>query len=131
MSLPSAPVVRNVFRACVVTAVRESEALMAQLLAATRTALAKEEAETRNVTQRDTASDALRLLDQHEAALLKAYPMPCSKSLPKGQRVPKPAKLTRLAWILASCHWWTTRKYRRRWSCRVPSKWHCTPPMPR
>ena len=75
MSLPSAPVVRNVFRACVVTAVRESEALMAQLIEATRTALTSEEAETRNVAQRDTASDALRLLAQHEAALLKAYPM--------------------------------------------------------
>ena len=74
-TLPSAPVVRNVFRACVVTAVRESEALMAQLIAATRTALTNEEAETRSVTQRDTASDALRLLGQHEAALLKAYPM--------------------------------------------------------
>ncbi len=74
-TLPSAPVIRNVFRACVVTAVRESEALMAQLIAATRTALTSEEAETRNVTQRDTASDALRLLSQHEAALVKAYPM--------------------------------------------------------
>ena len=73
--LPSAPVVRNVFRACVVTAVRESEALMAQLIEATRTALVSEEETTRNVAQRDTASDALRLLAQHEAALVKAYPM--------------------------------------------------------
>lgn len=72
---PSAPVVRNVFRACVVTAVRESEALMVQLIEATRTALTSEEAQTRNVVQRDTASDALRLLGQHEAALVKAYPM--------------------------------------------------------
>lgn len=72
---PSAPVVRNVFRACVVTAVRESEALMAQLIEATRTALTSQEAETRNVTQRDTASDALRLLAQNEATLVKAYPM--------------------------------------------------------
>ena len=72
---PSAPVVRNVFRACVVTAVRESEALMAQLIEATRIALTSEETETRNVTQRDTASDALRLLSKHEATLIKAYPM--------------------------------------------------------
>jgi hypothetical protein len=47
-----------VFRACVVNAVRESEALMAQLIAATRTALVSEEESTRNVVQRDTASDA-------------------------------------------------------------------------
>ncbi|WP_084153763.1 DUF1631 family protein [Simplicispira psychrophila] len=72
---PSAPVVRNVFRACVVTAVRESEVLMVQLIEATRTALISEEAETRNVVQRDTASDALRLLGQHEVGLVKAYPM--------------------------------------------------------
>jgi hypothetical protein len=64
-----------VFRACVVNAVRESEALMTQLIAATRAALAHEEAETRNVAQRDTASDALRLISLHEAALVKAYPM--------------------------------------------------------
>ena len=74
MSL-SAPVVRNVFRACVVSAVRESEALMGQLIETTRTALVSEEETTRNVAQRDTASDALRLLTQHEATLVKAYPM--------------------------------------------------------
>lgn len=71
----SAPLLRTVFRACVVNAVRESEALMTQLIAATRMALAHEEAETRNVAQRDTASDALRLISLHEAALVKAYPM--------------------------------------------------------
>ena len=74
MSL-SAPVVRNVFRACVVSAVRESEALMGQLIETTRTALVSEEETTRNVAQRDTASDALRLLTQHETTLVKAYPM--------------------------------------------------------
>lgn len=71
----SAPLLRTVFRACVVTAVRESEALMAQLIAATRSALISEEESTRNVAQRDTASDALRLLGQHEPGLVKAYPM--------------------------------------------------------
>lgn len=71
----SAPLLRTVFRACVVNAVRESEALMAQLIEAMRTALISEEAQTRNVVQRDTASDALRLLGQHDAALVKAYPM--------------------------------------------------------
>lgn len=71
----SAPLLRTVFRACVVNAVRESEALMTQLIAATRTALTHEEAETRNVVQRDTASDALRLISLHESALVKAYPM--------------------------------------------------------
>ena len=71
----SASVLRTVFRACVVNAVRESEALMAQLIAATRAALVSEEESTRNVVQRDTASDALRLINQHEPALVKAYPM--------------------------------------------------------
>lgn len=71
----SAPLLRTVFRACVVTAVRESEELMAQLIAATRSALISEEESTRNVAQRDTASDALRLLGQHEPGLVKAYPM--------------------------------------------------------
>lgn len=87
---PSAPVVRNVFRACVVTAVRESEALMAQLIEATRTALTSEEAETRNVTQRDTASDALRLLTQHEATLVKAYPMALLEIFAEGPAGTKP-----------------------------------------
>lgn len=71
----SAPLLRTVFRTCVVNAVRESEALMAHLLQATREALANEEAQTRQVAQRDLASDALRLLGQHEAGLVKAYPM--------------------------------------------------------
>lgn len=66
---------RSVFRACVVNAVREGEALMVQLIAVTREALLHQESGTRDIVRRNTASDALRLLGQHEAQLIKAYPM--------------------------------------------------------
>lgn len=66
---------RSVFRACVVNAVREGEALMAQLIAVTREALLHQESGTRDIARRNTASDALRLLEQHEKQLIKSYPM--------------------------------------------------------
>ena len=67
---------RNVFRACIVNAVREGETLMAQLIGVTREALARQESGgTRDIARRNTASDALRLLGQHEKQLIKAYPM--------------------------------------------------------
>lgn len=66
---------RNVFRACVVNAVRGGEALMEKLVAVTRNALTAEEASVRNIQQRNLASDSLRLLGQHEAALVKGYSM--------------------------------------------------------
>ncbi len=66
---------KNVFRACVVNAVREGEALMGQLVQVTRSALTAEETTVRSIPQRNLASDSLRLLGQHEAALVKAYPM--------------------------------------------------------
>ena len=67
---------RNVFRACIVNAVREGETLMAQLIGVTREALARQESGgTRDIARRNTAGDALRLLGQHEAQLVKAYPM--------------------------------------------------------
>lgn len=71
----SVPRSRNVFRACVVNAVREGEALMAQMVESTKTALEEQESGTRDMARRNTASDALRLLRQHEAQLIKAYPM--------------------------------------------------------
>lgn len=71
----SVPRLRTVFRACVVNAVREGEDLMAQLIQVTRGALGSEESSTRNIAQRNLASDALRLLGQHESTLVKAYPM--------------------------------------------------------
>ncbi len=71
----TAPRSKNVFRACVVNAVREGEALMGQLVQVTRSALTAEETTVRSIPQRNLASDSLRLLGEHEAALIKAYPM--------------------------------------------------------
>lgn len=62
-------------RSCVVTAVRESEALMARLVQATTDALGQQEQDPRSSAQRDAASDARRLLDQHGPALVRGYPM--------------------------------------------------------
>ncbi|EER58997.1 conserved hypothetical protein [Acidovorax delafieldii 2AN] len=70
-----APSSRTVFRACVVNAVRGGEALMGQLVQITKGALTGEESSTRDIQRRTLVSDALRLLGQHEAALVKAYPM--------------------------------------------------------
>ena len=70
-----APRSRTVFRACVVNAVREGEALITELIKVTRGALKGKEAEMRDIARRNLLSDALQLLDQHEAAMVKAYPM--------------------------------------------------------
>lgn len=48
---------------------------MGQLVAVTRSALTAEETSVRSIPQRNLASDSLNLLTQHEAALIKAYPM--------------------------------------------------------
>ncbi|MBT9513240.1 MAG: DUF1631 family protein [Acidovorax sp.] len=74
MSL-SASRLRTVFRACVVNAVRGGEALMVQLVKVTQGALTGEESGSRNIQQRNLISDSLRFLNQHEAALVKGYPM--------------------------------------------------------
>ncbi|KRC20493.1 DUF1631 family protein [Acidovorax sp. Root219] len=71
----AAPSSKTVFRACVVNAVRGGEALMDKLIAVTRSALTAEESTVRNIQQRNLASDSLRLLGQHEAALVKGYSM--------------------------------------------------------
>ncbi|PWW46489.1 DUF1631 family protein, partial [Melaminivora alkalimesophila] len=71
----SAPRATSVFRACVVQAIREGEALMQGLAGATRTALGEREERSRDIAQRSLVADALRLLGQHEAALVKAYPL--------------------------------------------------------
>lgn len=70
-----APSSRTVFRACVVNAVRGGEALMQELIKVTQSALSGEESTVRNIQQRNLVSDSLRLLNQHEAALVKGYPM--------------------------------------------------------
>jgi hypothetical protein len=66
---------KAVFRACVVNAVRGGEALMGQLVKVTQGALTEEESSNRNIQQRNLISDSLRFLNQHEAALVKGYPM--------------------------------------------------------
>jgi hypothetical protein len=81
-----------VFRACVVNAVREGESLMQQLVTVTRGALATQENELRDIARRNLASDALRLLNQHEAALLKGYPMALLEVFADG---PEPARTTK------------------------------------
>lgn len=83
---------RTVFRSCVVNAVREGEALMQQLVQITRGALTSQEAELRDLARRDLASDALRLLNQHEAAMLKGYPMALLEIFADG---PEPAKTSK------------------------------------
>ncbi len=88
----TAPRSRTVFRACVVNAVREGESLMQQLVTVTRGALASQENELRDITRRNLASDALRLLNQHEAALLKGYPMALLEVFADGPEAPKTTK---------------------------------------
>ena len=66
---------RAVLRACVVTAVREGEQLMDQLVKFTLDELARQESETRVIAKRDLANEASRLLRQHQVGLSKAYPM--------------------------------------------------------
>ncbi|GKT23082.1 DUF1631 family protein [Acidovorax sp. SUPP3334] len=66
---------RTVFRACVVNAVRQGEALMGRLTSVTQGALASDESSERNIQQRTVLADALRLIKQHEDTLAKAYPM--------------------------------------------------------
>ena len=66
---------RAVLRACVVTAVREGEPLMDELVKFTLDELAKQESETRVIAKRDLASEAQQLLRKHHQGLNKAYPM--------------------------------------------------------
>ncbi len=91
MQQPS-PGYRTVFRACVVNAVREGEALMQKLVNIARESLARQESETRNLSQRDLANEALRLLNQHEAALLKGYPMALLEIFADGPENPVTSK---------------------------------------
>ena len=84
-----APRSRTVFRACVVNAVREGEALITELIKVTRGALKGKEAEMRDIARRNLLSDALHLLDQHEAAMVKAYPMALLEIFADGPGVAK------------------------------------------
>ncbi|MFT4243178.1 MAG: DUF1631 family protein [Acidovorax sp.] len=80
---------RTVFRACVVNAVRGGEALMQQLIKVTQGALAEQERVVRDILQRNLLSDSLRLLNQHEAALVKGYPMALLETFAEGPSVAK------------------------------------------
>ena len=79
---------RAVFRACVVSAVREGELLMEQLVMYTLDALGKLESESRVIAKRDMASEASRLLRQHQAGLVKAYPMALLEMFADGPAAP-------------------------------------------
>ncbi|QIL79306.1 DUF1631 domain-containing protein [Diaphorobacter sp. HDW4A] len=74
MSLPASRSTA-IFRACVVNAVKESEALMEQLIRTTRADLTETEQKASGIQERMHLGDALRALDQQEATLLKSYPM--------------------------------------------------------
>lgn len=80
---------RAVLRACVVTAVRESEQLMDQLVKFTLDELARQESETRVIAKRDLANEALRLLREHQAGLGKAYPMVLLEMFADGPSAPE------------------------------------------
>ena len=62
---------------------------MGQLAGATRSALTEDESTQRDIQQRNLASDALRLLRQHEAALAKAYSMALLEAFAEGPSQPK------------------------------------------
>ena len=62
---------------------------MGQLVKVTQGALTSEESASRNIQQRNLLSDALRLLNEHEAALVKGYPMALLEIFAEGPAVTK------------------------------------------
>ncbi len=62
---------------------------MGQLVKVTQGALTSEESASRNIQQRNLLSDSLRLLNEHEAALLKGYPMALLEIFAEGPAVSK------------------------------------------
>ncbi len=62
---------------------------MGQLVKVTQSALTSEESASRNIQQRNLLSDALRLLNEHEAALVKGYPMALLEIFAEGPAVAK------------------------------------------
>ena len=81
---------RTVFRACVVNAVREGETLITELIKVTRGALKGKEAGASDSARRNLLSDALQLLDEHEAGMVKAYPMALLEIFADGPGAAKP-----------------------------------------
>ncbi|MFN3375025.1 MAG: DUF1631 family protein [Burkholderiaceae bacterium] len=80
---------RTVFRACVVNAVRGGESLMQRLVQLTQGALASEESQLRDIYRRNLLSDAMRLLKQHEPALVKGYAMALLEIFAEGPTLSK------------------------------------------
>lgn len=62
---------------------------MQELVKVTQGALTGEESAVRNIQQRNLISDSLRLLNQHEAALVKGYPMALLEIFAEGPSVGK------------------------------------------
>ncbi len=80
---------KTIFRACVVNAVRGGEALMGELVKVTQGALTSEESNNRDISKRNLISDSLRLLNQHEAALVKGYSMALLEIFAEGPALAK------------------------------------------
>ncbi len=70
-----APTARSAFRACVVAAIRDGEAMMEALVAQTRDALEAEAPLAREPRRRDALEGARALLVQHAPALVRGFPM--------------------------------------------------------
>ena len=62
---------------------------MQQLIKVTQGALTGEETAVRNIQQRNLVSDSLRLLNQHEAAMVKGYPMALLEIFAEGPSIGK------------------------------------------
>ncbi|XDF37198.1 DUF1631 family protein [Paracidovorax avenae] len=70
-----APTARSAFRACVVAAIRDGEAMMEALVAHARDALEAETPLAREPRRRDALEGARALLAQHAPALVRGFPM--------------------------------------------------------
>jgi len=90
MTLPASRA-RTVFRACVVSAIREGEVLMQQLCAAALAGLVQDETDGRELWQRQLAADAQRQLTQHQAQLARAYPLALLEVFADGPARPRAA----------------------------------------
>ena len=62
---------------------------MQQLVKVTQSALTEEESQVRNIQQRNLVSDSLRLLNQHETALVKGYSMSLLETFAEGPSTSK------------------------------------------
>lgn len=77
---------RNIFRACIATAVREGETLMDDLVQFTLDELDKQASARQANAKRDLASEALALLRKHRGAMVKSYPQALLEVFAEGPR---------------------------------------------